>query len=160
MFLWLQTLYHSGCWKSRCFRRNFVIKIDLPTKRKTLSHPDRAACKELCLNTLHARRQSLCKKFAKKSFKHQKFSKWFKLNEKKTKTRHKQPKLCNVVCRTSRFQKSPISYLTNILNKLADWNLLTLHCWKWIIGHRRICFEDTALCLLLYVLIWTISLDK
>ena len=80
----------------------------------------RAARKELCLNTLHARRQSLCKKFAKKSFKHQKFSKWFKLNEKKTKTRHKQPKLCNVVCRTSRFQKSPISYLTNILNKLAD----------------------------------------
>ena len=160
MFLWLQTLYHSGCWKSRCFRRNFVIKIDLPTKRKTLSHPDRAACKELCLNTLHARRQSLCKKFAKKSFKHQKFSKWFKLNEKKTKTRHKQPKLCNVVCRTSRFQKSPISYLTNILNKLADWNLLTLHSCKWIIGHRRICFEDTALCLLLYFLICTISLDK
>ena len=80
----------------------------------------RAARKVLGLNTLHARRQSLCKKFAKKSFKHEKFSKWFKLNEKKTKTRHKQPKLCNVVCRTSRFEKSPISYLTNILNKLAN----------------------------------------
>ena len=75
----------------------------------------RAARKVLGLNTLHARRQSLCKKFAKKSFKHEKFSKWFKLNEKKTKTRYKQPKLCNVVCRTSR--------------KLPDFSLLQMNYW-------------------------------
>ena len=80
----------------------------------------RSARKVLGLNTLHARRQSLCKKFAKKSFKHQKFSKWFKMNDKITKTRNKQPKLCNVVCRTNRFEKSPISYLTSILNNLSD----------------------------------------
>ena len=79
-----------------------------------------SARKLLGLRTLHDRRQLLCKKFAKKSFKHQKFSKWFKLNEKVTKTRCKQPKLCNVVSRTSRFEKSPISFLTSLLNKMAE----------------------------------------
>jgi hypothetical protein len=80
----------------------------------------RFARKALDLETLHTRRQKLCKKFARKSFKHQKFSKWFKLNTKRTKTRNKQPKLCSVVCRTNHFEKSPISHLTSLLNKEAE----------------------------------------
>ena len=79
-----------------------------------------SARKALDLETLHSRRQKLCKKFARKSFKNEKFCKWFKLNAKRTKTRNKQPKLCRVVSRTKRFENSPISYLTDLLNKEAD----------------------------------------
>ena len=75
------------------------------------------ACKALKLDTLHTRREYLCKKFAKRSLKSQKFSKWFKANNKTVKTRSKQPKFFSVVSRTKRFENSPISYLTNILNK-------------------------------------------
>ena len=38
-----------------------------------------------------------------------------------TKTRFKQPKLLSVVSRTNRFKNSPISYMTNLLNKEANW---------------------------------------
>ena len=76
-----------------------------------------SACKTLKLETLHSRREFLCKKFARKSFKNPKFQKWFKLNNLETKTRFKQPKLLNVVSRTNRFRNSPISYFTNLLNK-------------------------------------------
>ena len=78
-----------------------------------------SACKTLKLESLHFRREYLCKKFAKKSFMNPKFKKWFKVNNKHTKTRFKQPKLLSVVSRTNRFKNSPISYLTNLLNKEA-----------------------------------------
>ena len=75
-----------------------------------------AALKTLRMDTLNSRRIKLCKKFATKSAKNSKFSKWFKVNDKPSITRHKQPKYCQVYSRTVRFDKSPISYLTNILN--------------------------------------------
>ena len=75
-----------------------------------------SALKLLHLGTLFSRRNKLCKIFARKSLKHTKFSKWFKPNTKKTITRTKPSKFCEVYSRTERFRRSPISYLTNILN--------------------------------------------
>ena len=102
-----------------------------------------SACKTLKLETLHSRREFLCKKIARKSFKNPKFQRWFKLNNIEAKTSFKQPKLLNVISRTNRFKNSPISYFTNLLNNeekwillksllnmnyLAWWNLLKRHC--------------------------------
>ena len=75
-----------------------------------------SSLKLLHLKTLHVRRIQLCKKFVKKSVTNDKFSKWFKINEKFTFTRQKQPKYSEVFSRTVRYEKSPISYLTRILN--------------------------------------------
>ena len=72
------------------------------------------ARKVLGIKTLFSRGQSLCKKFASKSLKHEKFSKWFKLNENKTNNRLKQPKLCDVVTITN----SPFRYLTRVTSLL------------------------------------------
>ena len=69
------------------------------------------------LETLDARRNRLCSKFATKAVKHKKHSRWFKINKKVTITRQQQPKFCQVVSRTERFSKSQISYLTDVLNE-------------------------------------------
>ena len=76
----------------------------------------RRALKELGLDTLHVRRNMLCKTFSKKAQKHTKFQKWFKSNEKTSCTRNIPARFCDVYARTERFKQSPISYLTNILN--------------------------------------------
>ena len=68
------------------------------------------------LKKLSDRRRQICLKFAKKAQKHQKFSSWFKLNVKKTKTRQEQPKFCKIFSNTARFDKSPLSFLTELLN--------------------------------------------
>ena len=70
------------------------------------------------LKTLNQRRVELCTRFAKKSAKHEKHRKWFVPNLKTTITRSKQPKYCPVFSRTVRFDKSPLSYLTKLLNQL------------------------------------------
>ena len=75
------------------------------------------ACETANLLTLEERRNKLCKKFGFKAVKNVKHSKWFKVNRKISKTRQKQPLFCPVVSRTTRFDKSPISYLTKLLNK-------------------------------------------
>ena len=56
-------------------------------------------------------------KFGKKSLKHDKHKGWLQLNKNKRITRLEKPKLCSVVSRPRRFQTSPISYLTELLNK-------------------------------------------
>ena len=71
------------------------------------------------LDTLEARRISLCKKCSNKSGKHSKFTNWFRSNTKTTRTRQLQPKFCPVVAKTRRFEKRPLSYLTNLLNKYS-----------------------------------------
>ena len=68
------------------------------------------------LEPLDARRKRLCSKFATKAVKHNKHSNWFKINKKVTITRQQQPRFCHVVSRTNRFNRSPISYLTSLLN--------------------------------------------
>ena len=77
----------------------------------------RRALKKLNLETLFERRNKLCIAFSKKAQKHPKFSKWFKPNIKKSCTRTVPKRFCEVVARTERFKHSPISYLTNILNR-------------------------------------------
>ena len=75
-----------------------------------------SALKTLNMDTLNNRRTKLCNKFAKKSVNNSKFSKWFKINKKVKSTRNQFTKYCKVYCRTNRYEKSPISYLTNLLN--------------------------------------------
>ena len=76
-----------------------------------------SALKTTQLDSLAARREALCLKFSKKAVKHEKHRNWFQTTEKTQVTRHQKTKLCPVVARTRRFQNSPISYLTELLNK-------------------------------------------
>ena len=75
-----------------------------------------SALKNLGLEKLSVRRRKICLKFAIKAQKHEKFSKWFKPTPSVI-TRTRKPKFCDVVCKTVRFEKSPLSYLTRILNQ-------------------------------------------
>ena len=77
----------------------------------------KSACQHLNLETLEVRRQKLCKKFGIKAVRNSKHTKWFKVNTKTSKTRQQQPQFCPVVSRTTRFDNSPLSYLTKVLNQ-------------------------------------------
>ena len=90
-----------------------------------------SACIIMNLQTLEERRHQLCVKFGLKALKNTKHTKWFKVNQKLSRTRQKQPFLCPVVTRTRRFENSPISYLTKLLNikvksTLDIQNILTI----------------------------------
>ena len=74
------------------------------------------ALKVVGLETLEERRQKLCLKFAKKAENNPKHSKWFKPNVKANNTRLIKDKYCPVYSNHMRFEKSPISYLTQLLN--------------------------------------------
>ena len=74
------------------------------------------ALEVLQLDTLENRRVQLCLRFALKAEKHKKFKHWFKPNVKTTVTRLKQTKYVPVISKHARFEKSPLSYLTNLLN--------------------------------------------
>ena len=76
-----------------------------------------SALKCLQLDTLFRRRQKLCSTFANKCYKSDKFNDWFKVNDRKTITRQESRKLCDVYSRTQRFERSPISYITELLNR-------------------------------------------
>ena len=76
----------------------------------------RSALKHTGMDTLDSRRDKLCRKFAKKAEKNPKHKKWFKPSHKPANTRQKVPKYCPVVANKGRYEKSPISYLTNLLN--------------------------------------------
>ena len=73
------------------------------------------ALKTMGLVKLSERRRKICMKFANKAQNNSKFSIWFRPNLRRN-TRLKQPRFCTVVCRKQRFEKSPISYLTRLLN--------------------------------------------
>ena len=77
----------------------------------------REALKTLNLETLEARRIKLTMKFGLKAEKNQKFKKWFKPTVKKYNTRIEQLRYCTVKAMHTRFAKSPLSYLTSLLNK-------------------------------------------
>ena len=77
-----------------------------------------SALNTLKMKSLFTRREQLCKNFARKSVKHPKFTKWFQPNVKSFPTRAPTTKFCEVSSRTKRFEKSPISFLTNILNSI------------------------------------------
>ena len=57
--------------------------------------------------------------FAKKSQKHNKFNKWFKPCP-SVATRRKKPKFFEIFSKKVRVDKSPLSYLTKLLNQAFD----------------------------------------
>ena len=76
----------------------------------------RAALVQLDMKSLSERRVELCKKFAVKSSKHPKHSKWFSKNDRISITRQTSSKFKPVWYRTKRFEDSPLTYLTRLLN--------------------------------------------
>ena len=68
------------------------------------------------IETLETRREALCLNFAVKAYKSQKFSTWFTENEQSVNTRSEKLPLKTIKCRTRRYQKSPLPYLTDLLN--------------------------------------------
>ena len=68
------------------------------------------------LESLEERRHKLCLKFAKKTVKPNKNSKWFIPNVMVANTRLEQDKFCPVYAKHKRFYDSTISYLTRLLN--------------------------------------------
>jgi hypothetical protein len=75
------------------------------------------ALKTLNLESLQGRRSKLCLKFARKSEKNVKFEKWIKQSYPKPNKRQEKFKYCDVVARHTRFEKSPLSSLTKMLNQ-------------------------------------------
>ena len=75
------------------------------------------ALRALDLEPLQSRRDKLSLNFALKSEKSDKFQKWFKPATYPQDTRQDKLKYCKVNTKHSRFMKSPISFLTNLLNE-------------------------------------------
>ena len=100
-------------------------KTDLERIQKTACHiilgqsydSYTAAMDILQLETLEFRRNLISLKFSLKAEKHQKFRFWFKPSEKKVNTRLNTTKYCPVVANHTRFEKSPLSFLTKLLNR-------------------------------------------
>ena len=74
------------------------------------------------METLESRRERISLKFAKRALKNEKFREWFAIEENKepkikTRAYKQKPKLKPVTFRRQRFKKSPIPYLTDLLNK-------------------------------------------
>ena len=76
------------------------------------------ALARLDMEKLSTRREVLCKKFALKALKSEKYSSWFVTEEKTYNTRRKVNKLKPTQTRTARFNKSTIPYLTNLINQV------------------------------------------
>ena len=75
-----------------------------------------SALDESNLEMLSTRRTRLCKSFALKTLKHAKHHHWFVKTELGPNTRSVKPALKPPLCRLARFKKSPIPYLTRLLN--------------------------------------------
>ena len=71
---------------------------------------------KLNLDSLESRRVELCLRFALKAEQHKKFNHWFKPSVKTNATRFKQPKYVPVFAHHDRFERSPLFYLTSLLN--------------------------------------------
>ena len=74
------------------------------------------ALETLQLDSLLHRRNYLALRFAIKAERHSKFKAWFKPANKPVNTRTKMFKYCDVKANHTRFAKSPLSFLTKILN--------------------------------------------
>ena len=76
-------------------------------------------------DSLHNRRIKLCQSFAKKAGKHSKYKNWFsefglegKKYSKRQNEKKANPMFNPVPTRTDRYKKSPLPYLTELLNKI------------------------------------------
>ena len=76
----------------------------------------KSALEEANLEMLSSRRTKLCKNFAMKAFKHPKHTHWFSTKEPGPNTRSDKIVFKPPLCRLSRLKKSPIPYLTSLLN--------------------------------------------
>ena len=117
-------------------------KVDLERIQKTACHiilghryeSYNNALQLLKLDTLEYRRTQLSLKFAIKAEKHEKFKFWFKSNKKRLKTRQTISRYCSVKANHRRFENSPLSYLTNLLNIYhSKWIYEYYSFQKWII---------------------------
>ena len=82
---------------------------------------NKSALQILEMETLEFRREKISLTFAKKALKSEKFKQWFEIEENyeqnmKTRNFKPKPKLKPVQFRTTRYKKSPLSYLTQLLN--------------------------------------------
>ena len=77
------------------------------------------ALTELEMQPLSDRRKDLCKNFAKKSYKSEKYNTWFvpRNNQTTVHTRSEKSKILPVQTRTKRYEKSLLPYLTGLLNE-------------------------------------------
>ena len=99
-------------------------QIDIERVQKCASHiifgedylSFRNALQSLKLETLVNKKDKLCIHFIKKAEKHEKHQKWFKLNDNPVNTRQSKEKYCTVQAQHTRFKKSPLNFLTNLLN--------------------------------------------
>ena len=123
-------------WKS-------ALRIILSDKYHSYNY----ALEYLELEALNSRRDRLCLKFAEKCLESKKFSNWFKSELKETITRQRYPKFCPVYSRTKRYELSPISYMTKLLNKSkkSQWIFCMAYqtLWQWLIGAAEGEAEDT-----------------
>ena len=110
-------VWHSGITQEE--------RIDIERIQKSAAHiilgeeyvSYRLALNHLGLESLLDRREKLCLKFAKKAEKHHKFGSWFKPTVNVRNTRLLKQKYCSAFTRHSRFRKSPLPFLTEVLNE-------------------------------------------
>ena len=79
-----------------------------------------SALEKIGLETLEQRRYKLCENFVKKAIKDPKHKQWFdEYNQVGAKTRSDKTQYITPLYRLERYQRSPIPYLTDILNSIC-----------------------------------------
>ena len=119
--VWLNTEYAVAAWASS-ITKNEIQQIERIQKaalaiiygQNYTNYQNALVLSGLV--SLADRRNDICLNFAKKAIKHPKYQHWFVKEENSANTRRKKPYLKPVSARTSKFAKSPIAYLTNLLN--------------------------------------------
>ena len=71
----------------------------------------------LNLKPLRSRRQELCAKFSNKCHKSEKYQSWYSENNSTVNTRSDKSGVLPVPTRTRRYEKSPLPYLTSLVNE-------------------------------------------
>ena len=99
-------------------------------------HSYESALKTANLESLEERRTQLCLKFAIKASKHPKHQNWFVGNTPSgADTRNEKVHFRPPLCRLKRYVKSPIPYLTNLLNSrkwTSELGHLTVNQWTMV----------------------------
>ena len=125
-------VWNAGITQQEVRELERIQKVALAVIRGDKHTTYKEALEHFKLGTIESRREKLCLDFALKALKNPKFCSWFKPNH-GTKTRSGQcmKALKEVITRKSRYRKSPIPYLTIILNtylskqnsmKEAEWS--------------------------------------
>ena len=114
-------VWNSGITKTQVAQLERIQRCALAIILADQFKDYKTALKSTNLEPLDLRRKTLCYKFALKSSKHPKFTSWFCLSdEKKINTRTKRERFKPVLARTKRYEKSPIAYLTKLLEMKAE----------------------------------------